>query len=255
MTREPVVLLVMSSQSTRERPGTDGTRTVHEPVEIPGVAHWLVAGLLALVGAALLVGGTAVVATIDRSMFVEMVARGEIVSTLFTRADLATISHATAWWTGIGLLVTGIAVWAAGAAYLIGRRRQRAAVAGGEVPEPFVTNAFLGGVAGLVLFFVPFSQIVGGGLSGYLERADASTGAKVGLLAGVFSAAPVALLLVFVLGGLAVGAASVGASIAALFVAVTLLAIIFVLVVGGALGALGGYIGTRLTSDRARTVD
>jgi hypothetical protein len=245
----------MTSQSTTDGRRTGATGTLHEPVEIPGVADWLVAGLLALVGAALLVGGTAIVATIERAMFVEMVARGEIVSTLFTRADLATISHATAWWTGIGLLVTGIAVWAAGAGYLLGRRRQRAAVAAGEVPKSFVTNAFLGGVTGLVLFFVPFSQILGGGLAGYLERADAAGGAKVGLLAGVFSAAPVALLLVFVLGGLAVGAATAGASSAALFVAVTLLAIIFVLVFGGALGALGGYIGTRLTSERARTVD
>lgn len=63
-------------------------------------------------------------------------------------------------------------------------------------------NALIGGIAGIVLSFIPFSTVLGGGIAGYLEGGDSTAGAKVGALAGLVAFVPfifiIGIVLVFV---------------------------------------------------------
>ena len=56
-------------------------------------------------------------------------------------------------------------------------------------------NALIGGIVGIVLSFVPFSTVIGGGIAGYLEGGDSTAGAKVGALAGLVAFVPFVLIL------------------------------------------------------------
>lgn len=51
-------------------------------------------------------------------------------------------------------------------------------------------NALIGGVVGVVLSFIPFSTVLGGGVAGYLEGGESTDGAKVGALAGLVALVP-----------------------------------------------------------------
>lgn len=57
-------------------------------------------------------------------------------------------------------------------------------------------NALIGGIVGVVLSFIPFSTVLGGGVAGYLEGGNSMSGATVGALAGLIAFVP----FVFVLG-------------------------------------------------------
>ena len=63
-------------------------------------------------------------------------------------------------------------------------------------------NALIGGIAGTVLSFIPFSTVLGGGIAGYLEGGNSTSGAKVGALAGLVAFVPfvfiIGIVLVFV---------------------------------------------------------
>ena len=58
-----------------------------------------------------------------------------------------------------------------------------------------LVNAFLGAVVSVVLAFLPFSPVLGGGVAGYLERRD---GVRVGAISGAITALPLGFLLVVV---------------------------------------------------------
>lgn len=60
-------------------------------------------------------------------------------------------------------------------------------------------NALIGGVVGVVLSFIPFSTVLGGGVAGYLEGGDYSAGAKVGALAGLVTLIPFLFIVIAVL--------------------------------------------------------
>jgi hypothetical protein len=120
-----------------------------------------------------------------------------------------------------------------------------------ERSEGFVVNAAIGAVVTVVTSFITFSPVIGGGVAGYLQRADRATGAKVGALSGLFAALPVAVVLWLVFGFLSVGAFSFG-ELAGGLLFVTILAFTVVLVAGlsAGFGAVGGYLGTVLAEDR-----
>lgn len=56
-----------------------------------------------------------------------------------------------------------------------------------------LVNALLGGIAGIVLSFVPLAPVLGGGIAGYLEGGTTRDGLTVGVGAGLVMAIPFAL--------------------------------------------------------------
>lgn len=106
-----------------------------------------------------------------------------------------------------------------------------------------VVNALLGGIASIVLSFVPFSPVLGGALAGYLEGGDRGDGVRVGVYAGLVAGVPLAVftfLLVAVFTGVAVGLESGGLGVLAFFL---LFAIVAALAYTVALSAVGGWLG------------
>lgn len=113
-----------------------------------------------------------------------------------------------------------------------------------------LVNAIVGAVAGLLLFFVPFSPVIGGAVAGYLQREDYEQGAIVGALSGVLAAIPGALLVtaVAVFFTLGIGVAGAGASIVG-FLLIFLLITLGVALYTVALGAIGGVVGAYLAEE------
>lgn len=100
-------------------------------------------------------------------------------------------------------------------------------------------NALVGAAVSLVLAFLPFSTVLGGGVAGYLQGGEYADGAKVGAIAGVFAALPLALFFVFV--GALFLVIPVRAAMALAVFAVVLLFFFSVYTVG--LSTLGGVLG------------
>ncbi|MFW5922303.1 MAG: DUF5518 domain-containing protein [Halodesulfurarchaeum sp.] len=111
-----------------------------------------------------------------------------------------------------------------------------------------VLNALIGGIAGVILSFIPLSPILGGAIAGYLQNGTGESGMKVGAGAGLLMLLPflfIAFFLVMVLGlggisatyGMHLGATPLFVGIVGLFA----IAITAVYTVG--LSALGGYLG------------
>lgn len=98
-------------------------------------------------------------------------------------------------------------------------------------------NALVGGVAGVVLSFVPGAPILGGAIAAYLERGDARDALVVGALAGAVMLVPYLLFGAAALVVIGVGGAPIWFALVALG-----------MLVGGALytvglSVLGGYLG------------
>lgn len=121
-----------------------------------------------------------------------------------------------------------------------------------------LVNALIGGIVSIIVSFVPFSPVLGGGVAGYLQGGDRSDGVRVGALAGVVALVPlVLLLLVFgtfgmfaMTGGMMAGmggragVAGMGFGLAFLLVALVIGAVYTV-----GLSALGGWLGSYVKSD------
>ncbi|WP_435195210.1 DUF5518 domain-containing protein [Natronomonas sp. EA1] len=106
-------------------------------------------------------------------------------------------------------------------------------------------NALIGAVVSVVLSFLPFATVLGGGIAGYLQDGDYATGAKVGALSGLIAFLPFVGL-----------AALVGAFLPFVPIEVAGLGLLAILVIGviglgyfvGA-GALGGVLGVYLRNE------
>lgn len=151
------------------------------------------------------------------------------------------MSLAVVSWTGIGLLVTGIAMVLGAISYVL--LRPRAYRRDGPV-NAYATNALLGGVSSVLLSFLPFSSAIGGALAGYLERGESERTLSVGALSAPLAAAPLLVILTFVSIGLVSGIDAVQQSGIAIVVgAAMLLGLMVLATVGAGLGGLGGYVG------------
>ena len=106
-----------------------------------------------------------------------------------------------------------------------------------------LVNAFLGAVVSVVLAFLPFSPVLGGGVAGYLERRD---GVRVGAISGVITALPLALLLVVAVLFWSVFVFIPDPAVAGGLLFLTLVILVGVVVVAlytVVLSAVGGYLG------------
>ncbi|MCU4718686.1 DUF5518 domain-containing protein [Halapricum hydrolyticum] len=220
--------------------------------------EWFVTGMLVLGGLAVAAIGLAVYGGADRAWIAQLVAEGRIESTELTNAELIDVTYALAWWLGIGLLVTGLLLVLGGIGFLAYRRRARARHAehheADSIASPdTLTNAVAGGIVTVLTSFVPFSPVVGGLVSGYLQATDRTDGIRVGAYAGLVVAAPLVLLFLFLVGAAAVVATELSLAVPALVgiagLTVGLLVAVAYLV---ALSALGGYLGVAVSE---RTTD
>ena len=113
-----------------------------------------------------------------------------------------------------------------------------------------LTNAVVGGIASILLAFVPFSPVLGGVVAGYLQGGDRGTGLRVGAYAGVVAAIPLVLFLLF--GSLLAGVVLAGDALLGVG-AVFGFGFFVLIVVGGlytvALGAVGGWLGNYVKYD------
>jgi len=100
-----------------------------------------------------------------------------------------------------------------------------------------VLNAVIGGVAGILLAFIPLSPILGGGIAGYLQRGPRDAGVKVGAGAGLVMLLPYVFIGFFLLMLLGLGGTPAAFGLFALIV----IGMMAVYTVG--LSALGGYLG------------
>lgn len=107
-----------------------------------------------------------------------------------------------------------------------------------HAPNTFL-NAAIGAAITVVLFFVPFSPLLGGGIAGYLEGGETRTGVKVGAIAGVLAAIPIALL-IFLAGAFFV----IAPPLPFVWVFVSFLVVlVFIMAYTVGLSALGGILG------------
>ena len=114
--------------------------------------------------------------------------------------------------------------------------------------ESRYVNALIGAVVTIVVSFVPFSPIVGGGVAGYLEKATPRDGAVTGAISGLMATVPVALVFLFVVPF--VGFFDIGAAVVTGFVFVFVFAFVVLYTVG--LSALGGFLGAYIAEDQRR---
>jgi hypothetical protein len=110
-------------------------------------------------------------------------------------------------------------------------------------------NALVGGLASIVLAFLPFSTVLGGALAGYLEGPDTDAGLKVGLYAGLVAIVPLALA-GFLFGGALLAFTPMmgprGGAVGALGVVAFLFFGVLGLLYTVGLSALGGVLGAYL---------
>lgn len=114
-------------------------------------------------------------------------------------------------------------------------------------------NALVGAVVTVVtVSIIPFSPVVGGLVSGYLEGGDTGDALRVGALSGVLALIPALLLLVFVgnvlfvliAGGM--GAPGLAGGLGFMFVVFGFLVLLFYVVM---LSAVGAWVGLYLKSE------
>jgi len=112
-------------------------------------------------------------------------------------------------------------------------------------------NAAIGAVVGVVLSgFVPFSPVLGGAVSGYLQGGDREGGVRIGALAGAIMLVPMLILFVVVVGpiflavlgmsGMGMGNMGLAGAIGGAFF---LFALLLGLVYTVGFAALGGWLG------------
>lgn len=106
-------------------------------------------------------------------------------------------------------------------------------------------NAGIGALITLLTApILPFAAIVGGGVSGYLQRRDLREGATVGGLAGGLASIPIAILIWFIVGVGLLGYAPPPLSVFAL--AVFLVTVAYLVGAGALGGAIGAYLRREL---------
>lgn len=234
----------MNSASSEDGDGASHP-TVARP--LPAFVDWLLAALIAIAGLGSLLGGTVLTFVVDRSLLAEAISRGDRSGMPLTDAEFLDLAAAVETWLGVGLLVTGLGMVVGAIAYAVVRHRAHLDAADGEPAGSFVANAVLGAVTTAVLGFLPFSPAVGGAIAGYLERGVSERTVSVGAASGLLAAAPLLVLMVFLLGGLVSGLLAIGdGGLAIVAGAAVLLGMALAATVSGGLGAIGGYVGGAL---------
>lgn len=177
--------------------------------------------------------GVTALTEIDRS-FADEIARDVVANSErplgLSEQALADAIYSLAVWGSGGLVAVGVVLIVGGLWFYRYRSGVRERVADGRRP-PRWHAPLLGGVLATALAFVPFAQVGGGGVAGYLSDRSSTVD---GALAGVVFGAPAYVLW----GALAVGALVTGTPTLAVFVVFAVLVYVAVDVVFAAIGGL-----------------
>ena len=159
-------------------------------------------------------------------------------------AELIDAVYAFIWGSGVSLTLTGVMLVVAGIAFFGFQTRARRRFDATGIVSPSTTgNAILGAMVTIVASFVPFSPVLGGAVSGYLQRGSDGSPVRVGGIAGLFATLPVVIVFVAITWSL------LGSSTGLTTIVVASLVISLVVSVAYMIGlsALGGYLGAELT--------
>jgi hypothetical protein len=111
-------------------------------------------------------------------------------------------------------------------------------------------NAVIGGIASIVLSFIPLSPVLGGAIAGYLEGGDRNTGLRIGVYAGIVAAIPLALFTIAAIAifgsFLAIGPGGGGGATILVFF---LVVVVFMALYTVGLSAFGGWLGNYVRYD------
>lgn len=223
---------------------------------LPEAVDWIFGALIALSGMLSLVSASALLFLVDRDVIAEAIADESVTVTVgtadLTDAQAVEVADAVTSWVGIGMLVAGLGLILFAIGYVILRHRAHSRYEQGGSMDSYWSYAVLGAVATAVLSFLPFSPVLGGGIAGYLERAESERTVSVGAVAGFLPVVPLVVILLFVLVGLVSGLRTIdqtgGAVVAG---AGIFFAMMVVVTVTAVLGALGGFLGGKFAEDRA----
>lgn len=107
-----------------------------------------------------------------------------------------------------------------------------------------IRDGLVGGTVAVALSFLPLSEVLGGGIAGYLNRGTDRNGVAVGMIAGVVAFLPYLLVSLYLAAspGIVLPGPDLGLSRA--FVIAGAASVAFVYVIG--LSALGSLLGTTL---------
>lgn len=114
-----------------------------------------------------------------------------------------------------------------------------------------LVNALIGAVVTVVVSFVPFSPVIGGGVAGYLQHGSREEGVKVGAISGVIATIPVVLGVLLIASVFTIvpsGTGGLGLAVGGLVLALVVFLLAGIYTVG--LGAVGGYLGAYLAEER-----
>lgn len=109
-----------------------------------------------------------------------------------------------------------------------------------------LVNALVGGIAAVVLSFVPFSPVLGGAVAGYLQGGSRNDGVRVGAYAGVVAGIPLVLggiLFLLVSGFALAGAGPRAGGGFVLFLVLALVGVVVGALYTVGLSAVGGWLG------------
>jgi hypothetical protein len=222
---------------------------------LPEILDWLVAGVLVLGGIAVTAAGSAVLAVVDHGGLAAEMSEGRI--TVLTAERTLSDAEASALatdllnWTGIGLVVTGVAVLAVGVLYGVGSYRAHNREGGFTAREHGRRVAVVGAVATALLSFLPLSPVFGGGVAAHLDLPDADRSVRIGALAGALAAVPAVVILAFVTVGLYTGLSVVDDGWMRVTTVLLMGVSALVAVVASVgLGGLGGYAADQLVGDQ-----
>ncbi|WP_459194503.1 hypothetical protein [Halosimplex sp. J119] len=224
-------------------------RLTDEPTEgrdpVPAVVDWLLALVAGAIGLTLTAVGVWLYTRVDRALITEIIMAEGVEVNGITRAEAIAAGVPFVDWVGIGVALTGLVFVAGAVAFAVARRRTRdRVVREGGTTATFWASSVYGAAITALVSFVPGSAIVGGGAAAYLHGdAETRVGAASGLVVWALTFPLLVFLAVgFVAGGGAIGDAASGAVLAVILVAGELLG----LAINAGLGALGGFLATRL---------
>lgn len=242
--------------ATTESPADVDSPSQTSDSPLPAYVDWIVGAIIAFGGLALTVGGSALTFVVDRGLLAEGVESGQITIVVVERelseAEMLDVTAAVVNWTGIGLLVTGIALVLFAIGYVVVRHRAQQQADDGETAATYRSYAVLGAVATAVLSFIPFSPVAGGGLAGYLGHQQTGRSVGIGGLAGFLAMLPALSILLFVSAGIYSGLSAVQAGgLGIVAVSAMLFAFLFAAVYGAGLGAFGGFLGGRIADEQS----
>jgi hypothetical protein len=233
----------MSSVTIDEQ--TAGQHSDGQAQPLSRTLDWAVSLFLVLSGSVFAVGGFLISGFADLGRITSWVATGRITSTEMSDPELINAVYALIWGGGIGVTVTGALLVAAGVTFLMLQTRARSRYDATGIASPSVVgSAILGAMVTIVASFVPFSPILGGAVSGYLQRGPADSPVRVGGIAGLFATVPVVVVFAVITWSLLGSATGLTAIVVASLV--ISLAISMAYMIG--LSALGGYLGAELAT-------